>query len=171
MIAALILFIVPVLLFVLAFLYETYVSFRRLAGRSNDRRAYLSATWEITHTLLVFAVVMLIMLFTQQLDQLASAIFVPTFLAAAILAIRAVCYVYIFYVRSTPRINWIDWLFAVTHVLAAALLVVVVLKAVWFILTEEPTVNSQFIPYFLPGLALVMAVCAVPIIFLYQTRK
>ena len=51
---------VPIVLFVVAFLYETWLSFRRLrpAAARKQRSGYVDATWEITHTLLVFAVVM-----------------------------------------------------------------------------------------------------------------
>ncbi len=170
MIAAMILFLVPTLLFVMAFLYETYLSFRRLTLPKPYKRGYLSATWEVTHTLLVFAVVMLVMLFTKSLDQLASAIFTATFLAATALGVRAVCYVYIFYVRTKQRITWLDWIFAFSHVAAAALLVVVVIQALWFIYKHNPAVNSQFLPVFLPGLAVVLLVCIVPIVVLYRTR-
>lgn len=170
MLTALILFLVPTLLFVLAFLYETYLSFRRLWIRKPYKQGYLSATWEVTHTLLVFAVVMLVMLFTKSLDQLASAIFTTTFLAASALGIRAVCYVYIFYVRRRLVVSWIDWVFALSHVVAAVLLVIVVAQALWFIYSHHPAANSQFYPLYLPGLIAVLLVCIVPIIFLYKTR-
>lgn len=169
MVAALILFLIPTLLFVIAFLYETYLSIRRLFGKPG-RSNYLSATWEVSHTLLVFAVVMLIMLFTQVLDDLASAIFMSTFLAAAALAIRAACYLYIFYVRRVSKITLVDWVFAFSHLAAAVLLVITVLQALWFLYTTNPPVNSQFLPYFLPGLALVLLVCALPVVVLYRTK-
>jgi cytochrome bd-type quinol oxidase subunit 2 len=175
MLSAVILFLVPTLLFVLAFLYETYLSFRRLKKSAKasgaSRVKYLSATWEVTHTLLVFAVIMLIMLFTKSLDALASAIFTSTFLAASALAIRAAAYIYIFYVRSTPKINWVDWVFAISHLVAATLLVVVVIQALLFIYQNNPAVNSQFLPFFLPGLALVLLICIVPLAVLYKTRN
>lgn len=171
MLVAMLLFLIPTLLFVVAFLYETFLSFRRLTLSRPSRASYLSATWEVTHTLLVFAVVMLIMLFTKSLDELASAIFTSTFLAAAALTIRAVAYVYIFYVRRKPTINWIDWVFAFSHLAAAALLVVVVIQALWFIYKHNPAVNDQFFPLYLPGLALVLLVCIVPIVVLYRTRN
>lgn len=171
MIAALLLFLIPTVLFVLAFLYETYLSFRRiLQPRRPGKTGYLSATWEITHTLLVFAVVMLVMLFTHTLDGLANAIFTSTLLAAAVLTIRAATYIHIFYVRRTKKINWVDWLFASSHVVAALLLVITVLKALWFLHTNNPPVNTQFIPYFIPGLLVVLAICALPLTMLYTKR-
>lgn len=171
MIWALILFLTPVLLFVLAFLYETYVSFKRLFKPKYSRSDYVSATWEVTHTLLVFAVVMLVMLFTQALTELSSAIFLSTLLASVALLVRSICYTYIFYARKTNKINWVDWLFALSHVVAAGLLVLTVLKALWFMHTENPPVNDHFIPAFIPGLIFVVAICVVPILMLYRTKN
>jgi hypothetical protein len=120
----------------------------------------------------VFAVVMILMLYTQVLDQLAALIFWPTFLAAIALGLRGVCYIYIFYVRkNSERTNWIDWVFAIMHVVAALLLVTVVLQVTWFILTSGAAVNTEFIPAFLPGLLLVAGVVALPIWTLYRSGK
>lgn len=171
MTSALVLFLVPTLLFVLAFLYETYLSFYRLKYPRRGRKGYVTATWEFTHTLLVFAVVMLIMMFTQSLDSLAAAIFLPTFIAAVFLGLRAVCYIYIFYVRrSTAKIDWVDKVFALTHVGAALFLVITVASALWWMYKNHPVPNSEFVPYFIPGLVLVLAICAVPIGMLYGTK-
>lgn len=170
MITALMLIVVPTLLFVLAFLYETYLSFRRLKQPKAGRESYVSATWEITHTLLIFAVVMLVMLFTKNLDGLASTIFMSTFLAAAALIIRSITYIYIFYSGRKNKINWIDWIFAASHVFAALFLVITVAKALWYLFQNNPPVNSQFFPYFLPGLVVILAVCLVPVLFLYRTK-
>lgn len=171
MVAALVLFLVPVVLFVTAFLYETYLSFRRLRNPKAGKSGYLNATWEVTHTLLVAAVVMLVMMFTSSIEGLSAAIFLATFLAAVALGVRAVLYIYIFYVRQdTTRTNWIDWTFAVTHVLAAAFLVVVVLQALWFLYKNNPPANTQFLPYFVPGMIFVLLVTAVPLLVLYKTK-
>lgn len=169
MIAVYALILTPILLFVLAFLYETYLSIARLYGRSS-RFDYVNATWEVTNTLLVFGVVMLLMLFTKSLDVLASALFLSTMLAGGALMLRAVCYIYIFYVRTSKKQGLIDWVFALSHVLAAGLLVVTVIKALWVLFTKHPEANQQFLPYFWPGLIFVLAICAVPILKLYRTK-
>jgi hypothetical protein len=164
-------FLVPLLIFVVAFLYETWLSFKRLNNPKNGRAGYVTATWEVTHTLLVFSLIMLLMTFTQDLVRLADALFWPAFIAAGALGLRAVGYLYIFYVRSaTKHANWIDWSFAVTHVVAAAFLVLTVVKALWFIWQNDPVANTQFFPAFIPGLILVLAVCIVPIATLYRTK-
>ena len=171
MASAVALFIIPVLLFVIAFLYETYLSFYRIKKPTKSKTGYVSATWEITHTLLVAAVVMLVMMFTSSLDGLSSAIFVATFIAAVALGVRAVLYIHIFYVRENPKqINWIDWAFAFSHVFAAVFLVIVVLQALWFLYKNNPPANSQFLPYFIPGMIFVLIITALPIVFLYKTK-
>ncbi|MCA9323801.1 hypothetical protein KC992_01735 [Candidatus Saccharibacteria bacterium] len=171
MIAALILIVIPVLLFVLGFLYETYISFKRLFKPTYTRESYVSATWEVTHTILIFAVVMLLMLFTQVLDELASAIFLSTLLAGSAMLVRAICYLQIFYVRKKQRINWVDWVFALSHVVTALFLVVTVVKALWFLYQNNPPVNSQFIPVFIPGLIVVLGLVSIPMMVLYKTKK
>lgn len=167
---AYVLIYVPILVFVVAFLYETYLSFVRLRYPKKGKEGYVSATWEVTHTLLVFGVVMLLMLFTKSIDSIADAIFVSTFWAAVFLGLRGALYIYIFYVRKKPTINWMDWAFALTHVAAALLLVVTVISASWFLITEQPEANLQFIPVFLPGLLLIFAVIAIPVYTLYKSK-
>lgn len=171
MVVALILFLVPTLLFVLGFLYETYLSFLRLKNPKAGKSGYVNATWEITHTLLIFAVVMLLMLFSRNIDGIATAIFMSTFMAALALIVRSTLYSYIFFARTSKVTNWADWLFAVSHVVAALLLVVTVVKALWYIYKNNPPVNTQFIPFFIPGLVVVLAICALPIFMLYATKK
>lgn len=170
MITALVLFLIPTLVFVIAFLYETYLSFLRLKKPMAGKSGYLSATWEVTHTLLVFAVVMLIMMFTKSLDDLAAAIFTSTLWAALALAVRAIFYIYIFSARSSAKTSWVDWGFALSHVVAALLLVITVLKAVIYVVSERPEANTQFVPFFIPGLVLVLGVCAIPILTLYRVK-
>jgi phosphatidylglycerophosphate synthase len=119
MLATYILFFIPLLLFVLAFLYETFLSFTRLYHPNKGRAGYVKATWEFTHTLLVVAVVILLMMFSKYIDQISSAIFMSTFIAAVALGVRAVAYIQIFYVRKKQVIDWLDWGFFVSHVVAA----------------------------------------------------
>lgn len=172
MIAAYLLIYIPILLFVLAFLYETYLSFARLlwAPSYSRNHGYVDATWEVTNTLLVFGVVMLLMLFTRSIDVIASAIFLPTLLAGTFLLIRAACYIYIYYVKRGRKAGFVDWLFAFSHVAAAVCLVITVLQATIVLATKHPIANLQFLPYFWPGLIFVLALCAIPMLKLYNNR-
>lgn len=169
MLAAYLLIYIPVGLFVVAFLYETLLSFRRLKDVKRGRGGYVDATWEVTHTLLIFGVVMLFMLFTKAIDQLASAVFLSTLLAGLALATRAFFYIYIFYVRSPKaRLGFADWAFALSHVAAALLLVVTVIQATWFLMTAQPPLNSQFVAPFMFGLVFVVGACIVPMLTIYR---
>lgn len=165
-----ILFFAPLLLFVAAFLYETYLSFRRLYNSKAGKSGYVNATWEVTHTLLIFALVVLLMMFSKSIEEIASAVFLAIFTAVAALTVRAACYTYIFYVRTSRAISWIDWLFASSHVAAAVALVVAVLQVVWLLATVQPAANTQFVPMFVPGLVAVLAICALPIAVLYRSK-
>ncbi len=165
-----ILFLVPLILFVSAFLYETFLSFARLRNPKAGKTGYVHATWEVTHTLLIFTLVVLLMMFTKSIDAISTAVFTTTFLAGAALTVRSVTYMYIFYVRKRATTSWIDWLFALSHVVAALFLVLTVIKALWFLLRERPEYNSQFLPYFIPGLIVVLALCALPIVVLYRIK-
>ena len=164
------LFLVPLVIYVVAFLYETLLSFLRLRNPKAGRTGYVHATWEITHTLLIFSLVVMLMLFTKSIDGLAAAIFIPAFLAAVALVVRSICYIYIFYVRSTPRTSAVDWVFATSHVFAAVLLVLTAAKALLYLFQNQPEANTQFIPVFVPGLVLVLVICTLPIIYLYSTK-
>ncbi len=168
MIGVYLLIYIPILLFVLAFLYETYLSFARLFKKTS--LGYTDATWEITNTLLVFGVVMLIMFFTQDLDKLSAAIFMTTLSAGAVLLVRAALYIYVIYIKKSQKIGLLDWAFALSHVIAAVLLVATVLLATIFLITQHPTANLEFIPYFIPGLIVVVGLSAVPLFYLYKRK-
>lgn len=161
---------VPILMFVLAFVYETYLSIARLFRPRLRGSGYVDATWEVTNTLLVFGVVMLMMLLTDSIDVISQAIFLPAMLAACALVVRAACYLYIFYVKKPGTKGLADYVFALSHVAAALCLVVTVVRATFVLITHHPAANTQFIPYFLPGLAFVVALCAVPLARLYKTK-
>lgn len=168
MIGAYLLIYIPILLFVVAFLYETYLSFARLFKKTS--LAYTDATWEVTNTLLVFGIVMLIMLFTLDSKELASTIFLPALSAGTALLIRAALYIYVFYIQDGRKTGVLDWLFAWSHVVAALLLVITVIFATIFLFTKNPTANLEFIPYFIPGLVVVIAISIVPLVHMYRTR-
>lgn len=170
MIGAYLLIYIPILLFVVAFLYETFLSLARLRGPYSTKHGYVDATWEVTNTLLVFGVVMLLMLFTRSIDVIASAIFTSTLIAGTALLVRSACYLYIFYVKTSRKVGLVDWLFASSHLVAALALVVTVIEATIVLFTKHPIANLNFIPYFLPGLVFVLALCAIPLAKLYNSR-
>lgn len=167
MLAVYALIYIPILLFVAAFLYETYLSFARLKEKRKGRGHYVDTTWEVTHTLLIFGVVMMLMLYTKYIDQIATAILIPAFLAMTALFVRGACYIYIFYIAEKKGRRWVDWLFALSHVFAALFLVAVVGLFTLFLATNNPSANTQFIPAFSVGLIFIMAIVTLPLVFLY----
>lgn len=162
---------VPIILFVLAFLYETYLSVVRLFTR-KDQHSYVDSTWEITHTILVFGVVMMLMLFTRNIDELANVLFWPAFLAITFLMIRGATYIQIFYIRKNSKHrNWVDWTFMLSHFAAAVTLVWAVLAFTLLAIGGTLHANIQFVPAFLVGLAAILAVVIGPITYLYFLNK
>ena len=164
------LFLVPTGLYVAAFLYETYLSFARLDGRSAMKTSYVHATWEVTHTLLIFALIVLFMLHTSTIDKIAEQIFVPALLAGAALAVRSVLYTYLFYARVHKGTDWSDVSFALSHVVSALFLVITAIKASDLLFNAGMPVNEQFLPWFVPGLVFVILICIVPITIIYKIK-
>jgi hypothetical protein len=68
--------------------------------------------------------------------------------------VQQVIFIY-FNVRRSIKTSPVDYGFALTHVVAAVFLVITAVKAAWFMFTEHPEANTQFLPYFIPGLVLV----------------
>jgi hypothetical protein len=110
------------------------------------------------------------MLFTLDSKELASTIFLPALSAGAALLVRAALYIYVFYIQDGRKIGVLDWLFALSHVVAALLLVITVIFATIFLFTQNPTANLEFIPYFIPGLVVVIVISLVPLVRMYRTR-
>ncbi len=163
--------LVPLLLYLAAFIYETFLSFKRLRNPKKGRAGYVGGAWELLILLLLFCALVMLVTFTQDLIRLADTLFWTTFIAAIALGLRAVAYLYIFYGRANQyKINWMDWTFAFMHLIAAVFLVITAVNAMLFIWQNNPVANTQFFPIFIPGLALLIAVCIIPMVVLYKTK-
>lgn len=165
--------LVPLVLYLIAIIYETFYSFKRLT-HVKIGGDYLSATWEITHTLLILAVVYFITMFSLSLRLVASAVFISLFVVIFTFIIRGILYMYIFYIRTPlqqKKRNWVDWLFALTNVVIIAALGVMIIEAVSSLWGKQIITNSDFIIWMLPGLVLVLAFCSIPVYQLYKTKK
>lgn len=64
----------PLVLFLAGFITETYLAFKRLRDPSLTG-TYLDFTWELTHTLLVVSVAIFVGLFSQNLVEIAKAVY------------------------------------------------------------------------------------------------
>lgn len=174
MIASVLFVVVPLLLFLPAFLYETYISFRRLGRRGKDAE-YLHVTWEITHTFLILSVNFFIWLFGSILITVGQAVYWGLISVAALYIIRGTIYIFIFYVKDPKRKvanGFLDYAFAWVNVAIVLALVYVLVKAIVAIISIDTiTANTQFIPWILPGLPLIVAIVALPIYMSYKQRK
>ena len=161
--------LVPLGLYLPAFIYETYIAFRRL-GKKGAGSAYLHGSWEITHTLLVVAVNYFIWLFADIMPTVGKVIYPWLIIAGAAFLVRAAMYVWLFYYRRSAVTGWLDTAFAWLHIAIIAGLVLILLGVITTLATHKYVINSQFVPYMWPGLVLTFAVCAVPFFRTYTTR-
>lgn len=165
--------LVPLVLYLAAFVVEAVMSFKRLSNPKSGR-GYLDATWEITHTFLVVSLAFFINLFSQNLTDIARASFVGLFLAAIFIGARGLMYIYIFYLRPAKKAttrNWADWLFAVSHLGIVAGVVVLLVQLLPVLFRTHLVANTNFIPWMWPGLVIVLALCLLPIMSLYHTKN
>lgn len=165
--------IVPLILYISALFYETYYSFRRIFLFKKQEK-YLSATWEITHTLLVLSITYFITMFGLSLRDVSSGIFIPLFIAIFVIIIRGILYLYIFYIkdnRSKNSKNIIDWLFAASHIAIILALLFAVIKSVTILWGKQAVPNSDFIVWMWPGLIIVVILCLIPLVKLYRIEK
>lgn len=170
MITTWIFILIPLVLYLAAFVVEAVMSFRRLFNRKASS-SYLSATWETTHTFLVVAVALNVAFFSQNLVEIARAAYLGLWIAAVGIGLRGAAYIYLFYVRQNrSRRDVVDYFFAGIHLVIAAGVGVLVIQLVPVLLTTELKPNTEFLPYMWPGLVLVLALCVGPIASLYRTR-
>lgn len=163
--------LIPLVLYVAAFVVETVLAFTRLKNRKANH-SYLPATWETTHTFLVVSVALFVAFFSQNLVELAEAAWWGIWIAAVGIGLRGAVYVYLFYVRANRATrNWIDYTFAALHVWIVAGLGVLLVQLIPAILAADLKANTAFIPYMWPGLVLVLGLCVVPLASLYKTPK
>lgn len=162
----------PLVLFLAAFAVEAYMSFRRLRVIKPDS-PYMLHTWETSHTFLVVSVACFVAFFSNNLRELADAAFYGLFLAALFAGVRAVTYLYIFYIRDpakrTTR-NVVDWVYAVCHLGMAAGVVLLLVQLLPVLFDTDLDPNTQFLPWMWPGLILVLVICLMPLLSLYRGK-
>lgn len=165
----------PLIAYLAAFSYETVLSCARLSRsyqRSHRYQGYAHATWEITHTLLIFSFTGFFVLFSPLAEQLSERAYVPLFLAGALFAIRGVIYLYMFYVVDDKKTRpfW-DWLFALSHVSLLAALVWAVFTVVKLVIDVPTTPLVELLPIVAPPIVLVLIISAIPLLRLYFTSN
>lgn len=163
--------LVPLALYLAAFVVEACMSFIRLTNH-KAQGSYLNATWETTHTFLVVAVALFAAFFSQNIVELARAAFIGLWIAAVGIGLRGAAYVYLFYIRRDgARRNWVDYCFAYIHGVIVAGLVVMLLQLVPALFRANLQPNTELIPYMWPGLIVIALLCLPPLMSLYSTPR
>jgi len=157
---------VPLGLYVLAFSYETFAAFRRIAKPSG----YINATWEITHTLLVLAITNFTWLWSDAMVAVAHEAYWGLIVAAAAFVLRAILYIYLFFAAPNGKHPAASWLFALCHAAMFVGLVYAIVATVHVLSTQDYAVNDQLIPYMWPSLVASVVICALPVLQSYRRK-
>lgn len=158
---------VLLVLYAIGFLYETVMSFRRLASRK--REIYPVLSWEVIHTTLVITFATFMITHGPMLEQLAPLIMIPFMIAMLGFFIRSVCQLIIFFGRTDPRRHtWIDQLFALSHIIILLPFLYAVTVASWYLMTHQRTVLTDMLGWFVPGLLVGICLNLLPIISIFR---
>jgi len=107
--------IIPLLVYIPMFGYETYIAFRRVGKPLDKGGEYLHATWESTHTFLILSVNYFVWLYSSAVVAVGQAVFLPLFIFGLTFIARAVIYTYLFYIKtSTKATPVLDLIFALS---------------------------------------------------------
>ncbi|MEP7205235.1 MAG: hypothetical protein ABI716_03525 [Candidatus Saccharibacteria bacterium] len=167
------LILAPLLFYVSVFGFETFLSVKRVFSGSFDQgTAFVHATWEITHTILIYAVVMFMVSHAELLPIIATTIFLPVVILMIALISRGTLYLYLFYgevhVSSIGRL-W-HGLFSLTHLINLAAALWLTIAVSYEIITRHFIPSTDDIGLVASGLIPVALLCAVPLYHLYRTN-
>ncbi len=167
------LILVPLLFYVAVFGFETLLSVKRVFGSSFDRgTAFVHATWEVTHTILVYAVVMFMISHADLLPAIATTIFLPVVILMVALISRGTLYLYLFYgdVQLSRIGKMWHGLFALTHIINLGTALWLTVAVAYEIITRHFIPSTDDIGLVAFGLIPVGLLCAVPLFTLYRTK-
>ena len=163
--------ILPLIVYIPMFLVETYVAFRRIGKPLDKGGEYLHATWEVTHTFLILGLNYFMWLYSAAVVDVARVVFVPLIIFGAIFIVRAILYLYLFYIKKPNKQSLgADWLFAVAHAVMLITVTWVTVAATQVLLGGNYESNHVLLPLLYPGLFLMIPLIAAPLYFLYKTR-
>lgn len=164
--------IVPLAAYIPMFLVEVYIAFRRIGKPLDKGGEYLHATWEVTHTFLILGLNYFMWLYSPAVVDVARSVFVPLITFGAIFIVRAILYVYLFYIKKTSQPNiTADGLFALCHIVMFACIAFVAFATTQTLLEGNYEPNHVLLPLLYPGLLLMLPLIAVPLYFLYKPRN
>ena len=164
--------VIPILCYVALFLVETGISFRRIGKPLDKGGAYLHATWEVTHTFLILGITYFMWLYSSAIVDISQKMFMPLVIFGAVFVIRAILYLYLFYIKQPTKPNLlIDWSFAICHIIMLICLVLVAVIALGVMQNGNYLANEILLPLLYPGLILTFLIICIPIYFLFTTKK
>lgn len=164
--------IVPLLVYVPMFLVELYIAFRRIGKPLDKGGEYLHATWESTHTFLILALNYFMWLYSSAIVDVARSVFIPLIMFGAVFIVRAILYVYLFYIKKSTKPDILtDWIFALCHVVMLACILYVVAATIDVLAGGDYEPNQILLPLLYPGLFLMIPLISVPLYFLYKTER
>ncbi|TAH33489.1 hypothetical protein EYC59_05155 [Candidatus Saccharibacteria bacterium] len=163
--------ITPLVFYIPMFLVELYISIRRIGKPLDKGGEYLHATWEVTHTFLILSLNYFMWLYSSALVNVAKAVFVPLILFGAVFIVRAILYIYLFYIKKSKQPNiTIDWLFALCHLVMIISIIYVAIVTASIVINGNYETNDVLLPLLYPGLFLMIPLITVPLYFLYKTK-
>jgi hypothetical protein len=163
--------LVPLIAYIPMFAIEVYISFRRIGKPVDNGGEYLHATWEVTHTFLILSLNYFMWLYSSAIVDVAKSVFMPLIIFGGIFIVRAILYTYLFYIKSNEKPNvFIDWSFALCHVLMLITIILVAVGAASILLNGSYEPNHVLLPLLFPGLFLMIPLIALPLYFLYRTN-
>lgn len=164
--------IIPLIIYIPMFIVELYISFRRIGKPLDKGGEYLHATWEVTHTFLILGLNYFMWLYSSALVDVAKAVFIPLITFGAVFIVRAILYLYLFYIKKLNKPNiLVDWLFALCHIVMLACISFVTLKTAQILISGNYESNHVLLPLLYPGLFLMVPLVTVPLYFLYKTKQ
>jgi len=163
--------LVPLIAYIPMFVVELYIAFRRIGKPKDKGGHYLHATWESTHTFLILSVNYFMWLYSAAIVEVGRAIFIYLMTFGAVFIVRAILYVYLFYIKETKKPNLqADWAFAICHLIMFVCITFIANSTAEILLTGKYEANHILLPLLYPGLILMIPLISVPLYFLYKTK-
>ncbi len=149
-----------------------FIAFRRIGKPLDKGGEYLHATWEATHTFLILGLNYFMWLYSGAIVEVARAVFIPLITFGAVFIVRAIFYVYLFYIKKSTKPDMLaDWLFALCHVVMFVCISYVTFATAQILIGGSYEPNHILLPLLYPGLFLMIPLVSVPLYFLYKTRS
>ncbi len=165
------LILIPVVCWLTAFGYETWIALGRADSADYSLGVpYVHASWEITHTLLVYAFTIFIISHADALPLLDRTLFLPVCVFMVSLIVRGCLYLYLFYGDiKHPKMIWHN-LFAISHIIMLVAIILGALGTFFTLRLYSFSPNTDNLVIVAIGFVLTSALCFLPIYTAYQHK-